>query len=841
MGKTIQAESHTLELPKILLMERDSDIIEFYDQPTSLKLTYKTVNERRVGYLHVPDFFEISKKKIGFIECKPTSVLEKLSKERPNFFQRSPEGMWICPPGIQAAQEFGLSYEIFTDQDISWTRIEDLQILEEYYDVECPAVSPDKVASIDKILKEEKKLSIQDLIEKHRIDPDVIYKLIVDGHIYFDMEKTRISDKPEANVFLNETYAEAYRYQSASHTKRLYHDPGISVLPGTEVEWDGKNWRILNAGQTKILLEPLDGDPIPLSFTAFEDLVRKGEIAAVATSKPVEANNRFDAFANARDVDLEKANHRARIIAPILEGIVTVDEVTEAPKRSVLRWISSYRKAEREYGLGYIGLIPRTSRQGNSSPRLSDETIKIMSQIVENSYETPKQKTFEQVYRELDLECRSRGIPTPSRKALRKIINSRHKEDQTASRKGKRAAYAHVKLYWRLDQTLPPQGTRAFEIAHIDHTQLDLECLDSDLVTNLGRPWLTLMMDANTRRILAFSITYDPPSYSSCMMVIRDCVRRNQRLPQIIVVDNGKEFDSIAFESLLACYGVTKKSRPPAKSRFGNVIERFFGTTNTQLLYSLAGNTQITKEVRIMTKSVDPKNLAVWTLPKMYLMMEDFFFEIYDQQEHPALNRSPRVAYAQSVEYFGERKHKLIAYSEEFFIRTLPSTQKGTAKVNYTRGIQVMTIRYWNDCFRAPGVAGSSVPVKYDPENTGVVYAFVQGRWVQCISEYYSILKGKSWRQIAVASAELRKKNRDHPKKKRITVYKLAMFLKSVESEEALLRQQKKDNEMKMITQGMNHLSLVDDSQDSRHTDRDETLDQIITEGEADIPSFEAF
>ena len=53
-------------------------------------------------------------------------------------------------------------------------------------------------------------------------------------------------------------------------------------------------------------------------------------------------------------------------------------------------------------------------------------------------------------------------------------------------------------------------------------------------------------------------LTFDPPSYRSVMMVMRDCVRRHSRLPQIVVVDNGKEFSSVYFETLLAYFEITK-------------------------------------------------------------------------------------------------------------------------------------------------------------------------------------------------------------------------------------------------------------------------------------------
>ncbi len=78
-------------------------------------------------------------------------------------------------------------------------------------------------------------------------------------------------------------------------------------------------------------------------------------------------------------------------------------------------------------------------------------------------------------------------------------------------------------------------------------------------------------------------------------MALRICIQRFQRFPQTIVVDNGPEFHSHYFEHLLAYYVCTEKHRPTAHARFGSVIERLFGTANTQFIHELQGNTQITR------------------------------------------------------------------------------------------------------------------------------------------------------------------------------------------------------------------------------------------------------
>ena len=75
----------------------------------------------------------------------------------------------------------------------------------------------------------------------------------------------------------------------------------------------------------------------------------------------------------------------------------------------------------------------------------------------------------------------------------------------------------------------------------------------------------------------------------------------------MLVVDGGKEFRSRYFEALVNSYSGSKKYRPWAKPRYGSVIERLFGTTNTEFVFNLLGNTQASKVPRQMTKAVNPK------------------------------------------------------------------------------------------------------------------------------------------------------------------------------------------------------------------------------------------
>jgi transposase InsO family protein len=415
-----------------------------------------------------------------------------------------------------------------------------------------------------------------------------------------------------------------------------------------------------------------------------------------------------------------------------------------------------------------------------------------MLKIIETDYETLKQKRKFHAYGALIRACESEGTVAPSYKTFALAINRRFQSDVVFKRRGRRAAYQMEPPYLELQLATPRHGDRPFHICHIDHTELDVEVLCSSTGRNLGRPWLTIFMDAFSRRLLALFLSFDPPSYRSCMMVLRECVRRHGRLPQILVVDGGIEFDSVYFETLLARYECTKKTRPPAKPRFGSVCERLFGTS-TQLIYSLAGNTQITKNVRQVTTSVDPKNHAVWTLEALHNRLCEWAYELYDTTMHPALGQSPRDGFELGLQRSGNRLHRHIPYDDEFRMMTLPTTARGTALVDSGKGVKINHLHYWSTVFRDPAIERTRVPVRYDPYDAGTAYAYVGNHWISCYSEHFSSFRGRSEREMMIAAAELRKRSQDHSREFKVTARRLADFVASIEAEESLLVQRLQD------------------------------------------------
>jgi type II secretory pathway component PulK len=75
----------------------------------------------------------------------------------------------------------------------------------------------------------------------------------------------------------------------------------------------------------------------------------------------------------------------------------------------------------------------------------------------------------------------------------------------------------------------------------------------------------------------------------------------------------------------------------------------------------------------------------------------------------------------------------------------------------------------------------------------------VSGQWSECLSQYTPTFRGRSERELMIATAELRRRHARHSGRFNITALKLAQFLESVESEEVLLQQRVADREARNI------------------------------------------
>lgn len=795
MGVTIQAESHHNELAGVYEHEHDPETLEYYDQPPPIKLVYSAKSGRQIGVWHTPDYFVLRTDAVGWEEWKPEEELARLAERTPHRYARGEDGRWRCPPGEHYAAPFGFFYRVRSSADIDWTLQRNLLFLEDYLRADCPMVGDQAALAILAVVTQTPGIRLDGLLgQLVSARSDDVYALIATGRLVVDVHAAPLAEPERVRVFRDAETARAYATMArAASWSPERSQQSLGITRGAAVFWDGQPWTLLNPGQTTTMLQAADGALAELANRDLTDLIARGTITGVVTTVGLSAEARED-LARASPDDFREANRRYAILAPRLGFPPPGGPVERTPPlRTVRCWLAKWRTAERVHHCGYVGLLPRVGRSGNRQRKLPAATLRLLDAFITQEYETLKQKHRLEVYGALVRACDQQGVGVPSYKTFARAVQRRPRQEQVERRRGSRAAYQESPFYWELAVTTPRHGDRPFELAHVDHTQLDVELVCSRTGRGLGRPWATFLTDAWSRRLLAVALCFDRPSYRSCMLVLRECVRRHHRLPQTVVVDGGAEFAGVYFETLLARYACAKKTRPGAQPRFGSVCERLFGATNTRFIHNLAGNTQLRRDVRQVTKAVDPKGQARWTFAALAARLDEWAYAVYDTLDHPALGQSPREAFAAGLARGGERVHRLIPDDEDFRMFTLPTTVRGTARLQRRLGVKIQHVYYWADAFLDPELERTALPVRFDPFDAGSAYAFVKGQWVRCISEHYAELAGRSEREIQLAAAELRRRRQRHAQRLSITARQLADFLVSVEAEEVLLEQRLRD------------------------------------------------
>jgi putative transposase len=658
MGVTIQFESHTVELGAIYLMEHDEDVEEYYDQPPSFKLSYPTPSGRKATHFHTPDFFVIRKDQAGWEEWKMEEQLHKLAKKQPFRYQQR-DGHWRCPPGEEYAATFGLSYRVRSSAELPRTFIDNLDFLEDYLIV-APRLPEEVVTRIQAQVSTTPGISLAALLaEVGGIRANDVYTLIALNHLFVDLYAAPLGDHVRTRLYLDQAQAGALATLSplpSSFLRDGFAAPSAATLStNTRLLWDGRVWTLVNLGETTTTLLPEVGEPIQLASSFFLRLLDSRAVLIPTRDQAVQtAPEVRELMAEASPADLRTANERLRYVCAYLEHDEEQLRCAPVTERTLRRWVRSFQEAQVSFGSGYVGLLPRTARRGNRKPKAPEDSRTLLDTFIADHFETPRQSPASSVYRAYQRACEAKCIIPLSARTFYRHIKHRAGYEQTKKRQGAKAAYQEEPWHWELTQTTPRHGNRPFAVVHLDHTELDVVLVSSVTGKPLGKPWVTFLEDAFSRRLLAVYLTFDPPSYRSCMMALRIGVKRFGRFPHTLIVDGGKEFHSEYFDALVARYSGLKKTRPGAKPRFGAVIERLFGTTNTEFVYNLLGNTQAAKRPRQMTKDIDPKQQAVWTLGDLYEFLCEWAYEVYDQMEHPALGQSPREAFMQGLIHTGE-------------------------------------------------------------------------------------------------------------------------------------------------------------------------------------------
>lgn len=397
------------------------------------------------------------------------------------------------------------------------------------------------------------------------------------------------------------------------------------------------------------------------------------------------------------------AVRRAAVIGPLAQqarvGSLAADEAAAAlgvSRRQVYTLIERWRSGD---GLA-SDLLPRSSSGGLSGERLADEVETIVRKLLRARYLSRQRRSVAVVCREIDRECRVRGLTPPSRSAVQRRINRLDPITSAAARQGRNSARS---LRSAAGTSPPVEGL--LERVQMDHTPADVIVVDEHHRLPIGRPYVTAAVDEATRCIPGFVVTLEPPSATSVGLCLAhmavdkrpwlermgvDAVWPMAGKPRKLYVDNAAEFHSEALRRGCDQHGIGLDYRPPGEPHYGGIVERLVGTM-MQMLHELPGTTFSNTRQR---RDYDSDATAVLTLAELQKWLT-LAIAYYHGQPHDGLGgRTPAGVWEEKAAAQGT----LVTVTNEtaFLVDFLPVIRRTLTRTGFT----IDHVQYYGDTLK---------------------------------------------------------------------------------------------------------------------------------------------
>jgi len=454
---------------------------------------------------------------------------------------------------------------------------------------------------------------------------------------------------------------------------------GTSALQqGTKVHFDNRSYILLRKVTDELWqLEDCSTRRIQeYTDDQLRSFYASGQLTFADSNAKYYRSNDSQNYLHIADEQFEEAKIRLAYVKAILNIPNTLEKLTPiirniwkqigkpdtAPNPvTVFRWKTKYLKA----GNDIVSLVERHDIKGNRAERYPEEITQIVQQAIDTIYLTTERQTIEDtldhaitvIERENELRLTELKLPLPTRRLVKRIIETIPAFDRCVARYGRMAALKKFRSVQKHRTTSAP-----LERAEIDHTILDLMVIDDETNLPLGRPWVTACIDDYTRCILGFHISFEPPSYLTVAHCLKDAfcpkVNLKEKYPITIntwnahgvmrelVVDNGNEFHSKSLENACFTLGIEIHYSARKTPWFKGKIERFLKTFNDSIAHGTPGTTFR----NIFEKEdYDPSKHAVVRISTLQAIARKWIVDVYHQKPHRTLKTPPATAWKSSI------------------------------------------------------------------------------------------------------------------------------------------------------------------------------------------------
>jgi len=427
------------------------------------------------------------------------------------------------------------------------------------------------------------------------------------------------------------------------------------------------------------------------------------------SSKPIDQKDKkiYEDLSAIPEKKLQEAKNRYEAIKPVI-GLKSRKAIEKRAKElqisptTLYNWIRAYESSGQLSALASL-----KPKGGKGKSRLTKEQDEIIDIVLNEYYLTRLKPTAQRAYELVASKCKQAAVKLPSQSSVIRRIKDLRESQILKKRDGKKAVEK-----FEFNKGEYPDGLYPLHVLQIDHTKADVILVDDEYRQELGRPWITMAIDVYSRMVAGFYISFESPGYFATGQTLYNAILDKDKLkekyqfesewpvwgiPNMIHMDNAKEFRGIDLQNVCDEYGMNIVWRPVGKARFGAHIERLLGSLS-KYIHTLEGTTFSNIANK---REYDSQKKATMTLEEFEKWLTILITDVYHKKIHSELNMTPLQMYENGI--FGTKDQpprglpKRIEDEQFLYVNLLPKQERTIQKY----GIQIDQIYYYSEVLNA--------------------------------------------------------------------------------------------------------------------------------------------
>ena len=438
------------------------------------------------------------------------------------------------------------------------------------------------------------------------------------------------------------------------------------LKPGSQYNLYGKLYEVITVETTRISLREVQHkNPLFLAPELFNTLALKGEIRLHALTLIDQSYEvMLQCLPQKAKQSAQRKIYYARELNTLFQSALPKINIELEAKRlakdynndhppcytSLYTWCRTYR----ESNFNPCSLIKRSSDRPRGK-KLTSETHIIISDFTHKFYLQPKHPTIETlqklIHAHIDNENDGRStyskikIDVPSTSTVKRDIRRINQYYKDIKQLGRKQA---EKCSNYSEKQNPSKVLLRF--VQGDSHEMDIFIVN-EMGKILGRPWLHVLVEVSTRYIIGYEISLTPPCAEKFLKSLRMALSSEDESryggrPVEITLDNGAEADNGAVKNIGQLLCINIHYAPPGTPNAKAIVERFFGTLNSQLTHAMEGSTGSNP---IIGNFYSAEDGACFQLNELVQLFDRYIFDVYHNEYHQTIRTSPNEAWASAL------------------------------------------------------------------------------------------------------------------------------------------------------------------------------------------------